>query len=250
MLKKKKAFKILLFLLVLLGGILLPNINFNAAENDFSDFNYVIYLESEDVEINYSYVKIIYLIEDDNSISMYEYSTFTYINNNSSSFNLLGMDNTLFCVNAIINGNNIIISDIAYFDIYINYLNDISFNSGYENGYNNGLNVNDNTQYNDGYNNGYNEGFNVGSNSGYSNGYNEGLTIGYNNGFMDGQVSNDDNFSLLSLLSIILMYPFKVIALGMDVNIFGINIGALIIGLLAIGLVVGIISIFKGGKNE
>lgn len=249
MLKRKKAFKILVFLLTILGGIMLPNFVFNAVE-DYENMNYVIFIEGEDVETNKSYIRILYNIYEGRDIVFYENSDITYINNNVTSYNLLGWDQTLYCVNAIINGNNIIISDIYYYDEFLPHVNNIYYSEGYINGYNNGINENNDIQYNEGYNNGYNEGYNVGSSNGYNNGYNEGLTIGYNNGYMEGQTSSEDNFSLLSLLSLILMYPFKVIALGMDVNIFGVNVGGLIIGLLAIGLVIGLISIFRGGKNE
>lgn len=127
---------------------------------------------------------------------------------------------------------------ITSYDLYITRAN-------YQDGYNEGIS----NQYS--YGEGYQEGYNMGNQEGYDTGYTEGLGSGYDLGYDTGynvgintQVPNQQ-LSIMNLLGLIFMYPFKLIGLGMDIELFGVNIGALILTLLVVGFVLGIIGIVR-----
>lgn len=92
-----------------------------------------------------------------------------------------------------------------------------------------------NQAFQDGYNNGESYGYNTGYNGGYNVGYAEGLEQG-----------SDGEFTLRSLLGTIFTFPLQILTVGMDVEIFGINLGGLIMFLFALSIVVIIIRlVFK-----
>lgn len=119
----------------------------------------------------------------------------------------------------------------------------------YNQGYNDGTEANNDVVYNEGYKEGMKAGKIVGSSEGYQKGYNEGYDYGHDVGYASGLNAQMPNvqLSILSLLGTIFMFPFKLIALGFDVDIFGINVGELMVFILWTSLILGIVAVLKKG---
>lgn len=80
----------------------------------------------------------------------------------------------------------------------------------------------------------------------------------YENGFEDGRVYEREhpqdtiNYDLKYLFGVVSLYPINFFTNGMNVNLFGINLGNLILGIFMIALIIiiirMIITIIRGGK--
>lgn len=88
--------------------------------------------------------------------------------------------------------------------------------------------------------NAMNEGYLNGESYGYNQGYNAGYNTGYSEGIQEG---SDGEFTLRNLLGTIFTFPISLIKNGMDVELWGVNIGGLIMFILCIGLVYIIIKL-------
>ena len=145
--------------------------------------------------------------------------------------------------------------DTYYINIYEYWtINDYN-NYKFQDGYNMGAQADNDSVYNQGYNTGYNFAYSQQYGEAYNQGYAEGIADNqqniYNQGYADGeQVAAATQFNLLSLLGTIFMFPFKLVALGFDVEIFGVNVGALLIAIMVIGVVLGIVGIALGVRRK
>lgn len=88
--------------------------------------------------------------------------------------------------------------------------------------------------------NALNQGYLEGESYGYNQGYNAGYNTGYTQGIQEG---TDGEFTLRTLLGTIFTFPISVIKEGMDVELWGINVGGLIMFILCIGFVYVVIKL-------
>lgn len=135
------------------------------------------------------------------------------------------------------------LNQVISYQTYIANVDNFAYTTGYSNGF-----IDGNADgYDTGYDLGYNEGLESQSSShysdGYSNGYDTGYDLGYNAG-INAQIPQQQ-FSLFSLLGVIFLFPFKLLALGFDIDIFGVNVGGLMIGCIIIFFIMAIIGIAK-----
>lgn len=101
------------------------------------------------------------------------------------------------------------------------------------------------TGFNSGFDAGYADGYYVGSAFGYSTGYDTGYDIGYDTGYNDAENAESPQMSFVSLLSSIFTFPYDLVKTAFDVDLFGVNISALILGIFALSLSFTAIALIK-----
>lgn len=242
---KRLLIKVFLLLVIPLFLVsVIPKINADAQPITYQPFNNLILLVdyNQDTILFYSRGTI-----NSNGI-------ITYVNNN----NIVELDfdtpysgtleiNNLYLIRRT--GSEVLTEYIISYNEYL-----LMYGQGqYVLGYQSSL---DNTTievYQNGYDAGYESGYNYGQEIGYDNGYSNGsadsFQDGYDNGYQQGLnegALSDTQFDILSLLGSIFLFPFKVLAIGFDVEIFGVNIGQLITAVFLISLAFGIIAIIRG----
>ena len=233
--KRKKISKIMIFCSSIFMLLLSAFISIKTKADTFSP-NALIEVYAYN---NFSYLaKLVGYINNGNITQSDINDTFT-ISNQEVVPSSLGV----YVVVADIDIDNyiIVIWNIATLNDYIT--------TYYNSGYNDGTQANNEIVYNQGYKQGFDDGEIVGSSLGLQNGYQEGYDYGYQVGYDSGLNAQLPNvqLSILSLLGTIFMFPFKLIAMGFDVNIFGINVGELLVFIMWTSLILGIVAILKKG---
>ena len=205
------------------------------ADTNINEYNYLIKIYNYNSSLEVFHCKIvsskvnnIWTIFDDNDTYYLEYNT-TNPNNYINTFYIIGE----------VNIEDYTLQMFSY--LTISEYNQIYYNSGYDYG----ISESNPVVYDNGYNSGYDTGYDTGYNEGFQSGNDTGYDLGYNAG-LNAQLPNVQ-LSLLGLLGTIFMFPFKLIAMGFDVEIFGFNVGHLMIFFLWISFILGIIAILKKG---
>lgn len=235
--KKKKKSKILIFCSSVLT-LLLCAFVFSIKTKAVEDFSPNALIEVYQYNQSEYLAKLVGYITNGNITQSDINDTFA-ISNREIVPSSLGV----YVVEADIDIDNyvIVIWDMATLNDYIT--------SYYNSGYNDGTQANNDVVYNEGYKEGYKNGKESGISQGYNDGYTEGHDTGYDLGYEAGLNAQMPNvqLSILSLLGTIFMFPFKLIALGFDVDIFGINVGELMVFILWTSLILGIVAVLKKG---
>lgn len=112
------------------------------------------------------------------------------------------------------------------------------------------------------YNNGYEQGYRVGYDDGYDYGtenptqsvrdsiYNEGRQVGYSDGLQDGLDTDSVALTIFTGFVDVGLLPVNVFLKMFEYEVFGINIAGLMSGVLTIAIVVIIVRVVTGKKND
>lgn len=107
-------------------------------------------------------------------------------------------------------------------------------------------NLFDGSQYQSGYSDGWNAGNDNGFNDGYSNGYSE----GYSEGYLSGQDVDSTASTIFTGIIDVGLLPINFFLQILNFEVFGINIGGFVSALMTIAIVVIILRVVMGGKND
>lgn len=102
------------------------------------------------------------------------------------------------------------------------------------------------TLYHQGYSDGYSQGANAGESAGYNNGYQD----GYDTGYQDGVDLDTQTASIFSGILSVGLLPVNFFLSILNFEVFGINIGAFVSATLTIAIVIIIIRVITGKKND
>lgn len=153
---------------------------------------------------------------------------------------------------------------VLNYDTNLQNARDYGYEAGYEEGLEEGFNEGQQSGLTQGYQQGYTAGEQIGYGNGYNAGYQEGAELGYDLGYDEGY---DDGVASvppsqggdviisesLDIPSVITSIPSAIRTMidnGLDIDIFGINIGALLVSLLVVAIVAVVIKfLLAGGKK-
>lgn len=102
------------------------------------------------------------------------------------------------------------------------------------------------TLYHQGYSDGYSQGANAGETAGYNNGY----QTGYDDGYQEGVDLDTQTASIFSGILSVGLLPVNFFLSILNFEVFGINIGAFVSATLTIAIVIIIIRLITGKKND
>lgn len=101
-----------------------------------------------------------------------------------------------------------------------------------------------------GYQQGYNEGMAEGETAGETTGYNSGYQDGYSAGYEEGFDTDDTALTIFTGIINVGLLPVNFFLQILNFEVFGINIGAIVSATLTIAIVVIIIRVITGKKND
>lgn len=139
---------------------------------------------------------------------------------------------------------------------------DLGYNEGYDKGFNLGKQFGDQNGYQRGYDDGvtfgegtgYQEGYQSGQIAGYDDGYDSGQNAGYQVGYASGleQAQQSETLALQIFTGVVEvgLLPVNVFLKMFEYEVFGINIAGFVSALMTIAIVVIIIRMVTGKKND
>lgn len=219
--------------------------------NSIDEFEFYIYKVSTSIEsyINESYDDTYYIGE----LTLNNVIPITQ-NAEADIVNVLDSGNEEFACTMYINGSQVTLSGafpyvLNYTPLFYNcnislynawtfaptYISSQAFADGT---YNAGYNV--------GYTQGYNDGYNVGNSNGYSQGYQE----GYSEGFTEGSTQDETAVAIFSGMVNVGLIPVNFFLSIFNFEVFGINISAMVSAFLTIAIIVIIVRMVTGKKND
>jgi len=154
-------------------------------------------------------------------------------------------------------------NDLSQVNTILTDLYDVRYNDGYTAG----VNATYSSAYEQGYNQGYDGGYKDGDDHGIVTGRSEyavgttkynaifqagedvgeerGYSIGYQKAINDGVTGGSAFYNMLKNIA---TYPVRIFSEGLDVEIFGVNVGGFLLGVAMIFIVVTIIKLVLGGR--
>ena len=100
----------------------------------------------------------------------------------------------------------------------------------------------------------YNQGYINGNNNGYQNGYDDGASSGYQQGYGDGYAASvDQNSTAVAIFTGICevgLLPVNVFLGILNFEVFGVNIGGFVASLMTIAIVVIVMRVVLGSKQN
>lgn len=251
--KKRKKFVIgLVLVVIIIIGFICCSIKPKALafEIDYQDFDYVCGVSHTEVDSSD-------LLVDLEIIAMIQNNKLVYEIDSIGSARLINGDPREILVDNVYlikyDSQGGIIQRYALLDDFIADSNGYY----YENGYSASVTDTPNQSYDNGYNIGYEEGLLVGIETQNSIISDKNSTIAQQqetiNDLTEALQESDKGFKFATfgqLMSAIVSYPIQFFKEGLNVEVFGINVGAFIVAIVLISVTIGVIGIVLHGRNK
>lgn len=251
---KKRIYQILIFILCMFMflSLFLPSLSAASYEinyNPFTDLVYVVSVDNTSIEVlKYAEINDGIMVGND----VVELDEYHLSGENTQPSGSVFSQGQMYLVKI---NNNVI--DINYVILFNNFISQYG-DSYYWQGYNVALDSSEQDILESGRQQGYSAGFIAGKQEGYDDGYADGQypysygQSGYQSIFDAGKAAGEEvgrqeqidfgETNLYTMLRQIALYPVKIFTEGLNVDIFGVNVGGVLLGL---GILVVILFIFK-----